>query len=135
VTYGFGVDGDLNAEWVEAVRQLCDPVFAAADVGFIAQVLATDTGPALLWEADAERFAARYPDSEIVESYGSSWPPPCIDYWTYIDAGQGRAQIAPEGWGLWQIDIDLSGDGASDGIAIAREFSRILRVAGPPGTA
>ncbi len=34
----------------------------------------------MLWEADPLRFAERYPDSGVVESYGPQWPAPCIDY-------------------------------------------------------
>src|SRR3712207_8830332 len=38
--------------------------------------------PALLWEAEPARFAARYPDIRIEDSYGDQWPDvSCIDYW------------------------------------------------------
>lgn len=125
------LSGDFGPEWVGAVRTLCDPVLDAANVGFIAQVQGGETGPALLWEASPEQFAARYPESDTVNSYGSSWPPPCIDYWVYVDAEQRRARFSIEGWNERDPEIDLSGDGHRDGLAIAREFVRILRVPGP----
>ena len=65
-------------------------VFDAADVGFVRQIQVRRSGEsafaslsemtgiaeevALLWEADPELFAERYPDSGIVESYGEQWP-------------------------------------------------------------
>ena len=56
---------------------LCDPVFEAADVGFVRQVQYAGPGyrrvDAMLWEADPEQFAARYPDSGVAESYGRQW--------------------------------------------------------------
>lgn len=127
--------GDFDAAWVQIVRTICDPIFDAADVGFIAQVHATDTGPALLWEAGPERFAAKYTDSDIAEYVAGiddwSSPADCVDYWVYVDARQQRAVFSVEGWDLPRWGIDLSGDGSRDGISIAREFARVLRVTGP----
>lgn len=123
---------DFDTDWVTTVRSLCDPVFDSANVRFVAQVMMRGTvADALLWEADPEQFAERYPDSQIVDSYGSQWPPPCIDYWVYVKAGEKRAQLCPEGSDELQIDVDLSGDGTRDGLAIGREFARILRVPEP----
>lgn len=116
------------------VRAACDPVFESADVGFLAQVMMReDTVDALLWEADPVRFAGRYPDSEVSEAYGSGWPPPCLDFWAYIRPAKPCAVLHPEGWGYREIEVLLTGDGADDGRAIAREFARILRVQGPAG--
>lgn len=124
--------GDFGADWVSIVRAVCDPVFESADVGFLAQVMMREgTADALLWEAEPARFAERYPDSEVVESYGSGWPPPCLDFWAYIRPAEPCAVLQPTGWGIGEIEVLLCGDGASDGIAIAREFARILRVPGP----
>ena len=119
----------FDAEWVETVRGRCDRVFQAADVGFVAQVMTSETGPALLWEADPKRFVERYPDSGVVESYGSSWPAPCLDYWVYVDVDRGRARLSTEGWNVHDIEVELSGEGHSDAETIVREFARILRVA------
>jgi hypothetical protein len=74
----------VDQAWIEAVCARCDPVFAAADVGFIRQIQKSSEGAALLWEADPQLFAARYPDRGIIESYGrDQWATvPCIDYWS-----------------------------------------------------
>jgi hypothetical protein len=76
----------------------------------------------------------RYPDSEIEDSYGSdSWPPHCIDYWIYVDANRRQARLAIEGWDEPEIEVKLTGDGHRDGLVIAREFARVLRVEAPTG--
>ena len=73
----------LDRSWAEGVCWVCDPGYTAADVGFARQI---HEGPrrgitALLWEADPQMFAERYPDSGIVESYGTQWPDvTCIDF-------------------------------------------------------
>ena len=124
------IDSTFGDEWVRAVRSVCDPVFASADVNFIAQVIRSPHGiGAILWEAEPGRYASRYPESGVVESYGSGWPPPCIDFWAYIDAIAQRALLRPEG--LDEISVDLVRDGLRDGLAIAREFARVLGVAAP----
>jgi hypothetical protein len=128
------VTGPFDRQWAVDVCAVCDPVFSAADVGFVRQPLpdyVSDVAPALLWEADPLRFAERYPDSGVVRSYGDQWPPPCIDYWVYVDAETGKARLSVEGWSLGQLPMDLTGDGARDGVALAEEFARILRVATP----
>lgn len=79
----------------------------AAEVGFVRQAQYADEAhqvvAALLWEADPIKFAARYPDSGIVETYGEdAWSGVhCIDYWGF------------------------------DGSAIADTFARILGVPSP----
>jgi hypothetical protein len=128
------VSGHFDAEWAVAVCAVCDPVFAAAAVGFVRQQLPDyggDVVPALLWEAEPARFAERYPDSGIVRSYGDQWPAPCIDYWVYVDAADGQARLSVEGWSLGQLSMGLTGDGPRDGLALAEAFARILRVPPP----
>ena len=114
------------------VRAKCDPVFDSAGVGFIAQVIIREEiVDALLWEAKPGPFAKRYPDSGLVESYGSSWPPPCVDFWAYIRPAVPCAVLIPDGWSHPEIVVELSGDGRSDGMAIGRAFASILRVPEP----
>jgi hypothetical protein len=124
----------FDKQWADAVCAACDPVFTAADVGFVRQPSSdygSDVVPALFWEAEPARFAQRYPDSGIVRSYGDQWPAPCIDYWVYVDAAAGQARLSVEGWSLGQLSMDLTGDGARDGLALAEAFARILRVPPP----
>jgi len=124
---------DFDASWASAVRAVCDPVFDAADAAFVAQVMMRDdVTDALLWEALPERFAARYPDSWAVESYGTGWPPPCLDFWVYVRADTRRAELRPDGVGE-DVVVALSGDGVTDGLTIAREFARMLGVPSPAG--
>ena len=112
---------------------VCDPVFAAAGAGFTRNAGTwSQEHPALLWEADPVRFAERYPDSGIESSYGDQWPPPCIDYWAYVDPVELVAELSTEGWSHASVVVRLTGDGATDGAALARAFAEILRV-GPPG--
>lgn len=82
----------------------------------------------MLWEADAELFAERYPDSGIVESYGDQWPAPCIDYWVYIESEKRQVRLSIEGWNFAYIDVPITGDATIDGRAIAAEFANILKV-------
>jgi hypothetical protein len=122
----------LDLTWRDAVRDVCEPVFASADVGFVWNRGSYDaTRPTLLWEANPERFAARYPDSGIERSYGEQWPPPCIDYWVYVDPATMVARLSVEGWNSRDQTIDLSGDGPSDGRLLATLFADILRVPKP----
>ena len=112
---------------------LCDPVFASAEVGFVRQIQRKPDGEvdALLWEADPELFAMRYPDSGTVESYGDRWPEVhCIDYWVYLDR-EGQARLSTEGWYDAQDVLALTGDGVADGVVIGTAMARILRVAAP----
>jgi hypothetical protein len=132
--YGRCVRGPFDTQWAVAVCAVCDPVFTAADVGFVRQQLpdyGSDAVPALLWEAEPARFAERYPDSGIVRTYGDQWPAPCIDYWVYVDAAAGTALLSVEGWSLGRESLDLTGDGARDGLVLAEAFARILRVPPP----
>jgi hypothetical protein len=122
----------LDRGWVDAMIAVCDPVYAAADVGFVRQISRDgDTVKAILWEAKPVEFARRYPDSGIVGSYGDQWPPPCIDYWVYLDAEAMEAQFSVEGWSGPDEVVPLSGDGEADGLAIASAMARILRVPPP----
>ena len=121
--------------WADAVGRVCDPVMARADVGFVRQVMTGDGGHvhALLWEAEPLRFAERYPDSRIVESYGDQWPPPCIDYWVYVDPRLSRAELSFEGWSEDPDDVGLTGHGALDGVTLGTVFARVLGVPPPSG--
>jgi hypothetical protein len=127
----------FDNQWVEEVCAHCDPVFDVAQVGFVRQVLPTDNATtavdALLWEADPVKFAARYPDSGIVESYGEKqWlEVHCIDYWVYVDHERSRCRMSVEGWNLPNLMIDLHGNSGLDGPAIADTFARILGVPSP----
>ena len=112
---------------------LCDPVFASAEVEFVRQIHRKPDGEvhALLWEADPALFAMRYPDSGIVESYGDQWADVhCIDYWVYLDI-EGQARLSTEGWQEVDDLLVLSGDGVADGVLIGTAIARILRVAAP----
>lgn len=126
----------FDRAWAEDVCGLCDPVFAAADVGFERQIHEERRHgvTALLWEADPQLFEKKYPDSGIAETYGDQWPDThCIDFWVYIDGRRRQARTSTEGWTAGQ-DVDalpLTGDGVEDGLAIGDVMARILRVAPP----
>lgn len=126
----------LDAEWVRLVCAHCDPVLEAADVGFERQISHEADGAvsAILWEADPQRFAAAYPDSGIVESYGEgAWPHvSCIDFWLYVDHERQRAVLSVEGWDLPEIGIDLAGSPGLHAASIAQVLARILGVGRPP---
>ena len=126
----------LDDAWADEVVRSCEPVFRAADVGFVHQVGYGDderrTVSALLWEAEPHRFAERYPDSGIVDSYGDQWPGVhCIDFWVYLEPDVGRARLSAEGWNLPQLHLDIRGIGSVDGADIADTFARILGVPSP----
>ena len=127
----------FDAKWAAEVSAACDLVFAAADVGFVRHA-ADDGSPdapvgAILWEADPARFAARYPDSGVVESYGTEhWDGVgCIDYWVYVHADEGLCSLSVEGWNLPEILVKVRGQGARDGMQVAAVFARILAVEWP----
>lgn len=122
----------IDLAWCDAVRAACDPVFLAADAGFVwNDLLRFSPGrPTLLWEADPQRFAARYPDSGVAESYGDQWPPPCLDYWVYVEPQEMTARLSTEGWAVPDPTLPLTGDGSRDGAALAARFAAILRVPG-----
>ena len=119
----------LDAAWVDGVCRACDPVFAAADVGFTHQAL----DDALLWEADPRRFAERYPDSGIVETYGEEqWPNVhCIDWWAYLEPASARIRISVEGWNLPELHLPIRGHAGWDGAHLADLFARLLGVRSP----
>jgi hypothetical protein len=124
----------FDRRWAEVVCGLCDPVFAAADVGFERQI-SEEPGlgvTAMLWEADPHLFEEKYPDSGIAESYGDQWPAPCIDFWVYVDGRRRQARTSTEGCADQDVDaLPLTGDGVKDGVAIGSVMACILRVSPP----
>jgi hypothetical protein len=127
----------LDHDWAVDVVSACDPVFQAADAGFVHQIGYGDehqhTVVSLLWEAEPARFAARYPESGIVESYGEDqWPGVhCIDFWVYLEPEARRCRLSVEGWNLPDLHLELRGVGAVDGVHLADTFARILGVTSP----
>ena len=127
----------LDESWAIDVSRMCDPVFEAADVGFVRQPLPTGPGhvvDALLWEADPQRFVGRYPDSGLVDAYGGAEQfagVHCVDFWVYVERDTGRCRLSVEGWNLPELWLELRGHGAADGAAIADTFARILGVPSP----
>lgn len=124
----------VNVAWRDAVRAACEPVFAAADAEFQwnGWVAFDAEHPALLRDAEPARFAARYPDSRIEDSYGDEWPGvSCIDYWIYVDPLTMTARVSVEGWNRPDETVDLTGDGRVDGRRLVSEFAQILGVALP----
>ncbi|MEP6855899.1 MAG: hypothetical protein ABJA33_10555 [Pedococcus sp.] len=124
----------LDEAWVQSVCAVCDPICESAHVGFVRQVSMDACGEtaALLWEADPLLFLDRYPDSRIDESYGQDqWPPPCIDYWIYVDAESREARFSVEGLEPDNVLVQLTGNGLQDGRALGDVLARILRVAAP----
>ena len=122
---------DFDDDWSAAVCAVLDALFLRTAAGF------SRTAPArprpgvvedLLWEADPVRFAERYPESGVVESYGGQWPPTCIDYWVYVDAPTRRAVLSTEGWGVEPPTVELTGRGALDAARLASVLGKILSV-------
>lgn len=126
-----------SQEWVEQVVRECDRVFAAADVGFLRQEMpeSGDVGAvvrSVLWEADAELFDAKYPGAGMRASYGEQqWPPPCIDYWLYLDEWPENARISVEGWGFPEVVLRLHGHPGFDAMSISAVFAKVLEVPMP----
>ncbi len=121
----------------DSVRRWCDPAFEAADCDFrwnsSAYYFSADgLVEAMLWEAEPRRFALRYPDSGVIEAWGEdSWPPPCIDYWVYVDPLARTAELSVEGWGERAATLRMSGDGDADGRLRATRFAELLLVTPP----
>jgi hypothetical protein len=122
----------LDEDWYGRVRAWCDPVFDAAEWGFVASA----HNEALLWEADPAKFAARYPESRVIEAYGGDLADVhCIDFWIYMDR-PGYARLSPDGWDLPELHVPLLGWAEADGRSLAAVIGRILGVAvaePPPG--
>jgi hypothetical protein len=123
----------VDLTWRDAVRAVCEPVLASVDVGFAwnDSVVFDREHPALLWEADPGRFVARHPDCGLEEGYGELWPPPCIDYWIYVDPVEMTARLSTEGWSRRDETVGLTGDGSQDGRVLADKLGAVLGV-GPP---
>ena len=116
----------FDQAWASAVVAACDPVFDAAAAGFVRQTMSDEEGQAsaLLWEAEPLRFVERFPDRHIEESYGSQWPAPCLDWWVYIEGSNARLSV--EGGTDDQVLVLLTGDGQTDGQALADAFTNLL---------
>ena len=121
----------FDDDWSATVCSVLDRLFQNASAGF------SRTAPKqpqngfvedMLWEADPLRFAERYPNSAVIDSYGGQWPPPCIDYWIYIDGPARRALISTEGWSAEQQAVDLTGHGDDDAQRIGEVLGGILSV-------
>lgn len=124
----------FDPEWSAIVCGRLDALFESTDAGFSRSLpLEPVSGRVenFLWEADALRFAERFPDSGVVESYGDQWPAPCIDYWVYIDEGSRTATLSVEGWNFDCEEIALSGDGPHDAERLHRAMASFLQQAPP----
>ena len=121
----------FDDDWSTTVCTVLDDLFLRARAGFSRAAPARPRDGVvgdLLWEADPARFLERYPDSDVVESYGGLWPPPCIDYWVYVDVPSHVAQLSTEGWGGEPRTVELSGSGAVDAGRLAAALGEILSV-------
>lgn len=121
----------LGRAWVDAVIVHLQPVFDAADVGFECNQV---NESAMLWEADPRQFAERYPDSDIIATYGvDQWPSVhCIDFWFYLDRGaEGEVLVSFEGWHSAHGPVAVTGDPDIDGSALAQMLSTHLRLDRP----
>jgi len=122
----------FDRAWADEVVSVCDPVFAAADVGFGSTVYLGETGQVdvIFWMANPERFLQAYPDSGVDEMYGPAWPHEVadIDFTVKVDAARRLILIDAEPWNLTTILIREAGDGEIDGINLARIFARLLGV-------
>lgn len=120
----------FEPEWSLIVSRRLDALFDSTNAGFSRsspQQPTTGLVGDMLWEADPIRFAERFPDSGVVESYGDQWPAPCIDYWVYIDVEARMATLSTEGWDFDRQKIALSGSGAQDADRLHEHLSRILQ--------
>lgn len=127
----------LDGPWAAVVFELCDAVFRNAGVGFVGrQVAGKSPVTAFLWEADPRQFIEKYPDSDLIESYGEeNWPGvPCIDYWVYVEPEHQRLRVSVEGWSLDEFFVEATGHAARDGHALASVLARILQVPWPLAT-
>lgn len=119
----------FDPDWSQIVCGRLGTVFESADAGFIRSLpkrSQAGTVDDMLWEADPKRFAERYPDSGIVESYGPQWPPHCIDYWIYVDVESRRATLSTEGMVAEPSEIELSGNGVQDANRLGMALDQIL---------
>lgn len=107
----------FEVKWLAIVCGRLDCLFEATGAGFSRSMPGEPVDEQvgdMLWEADPMRFAERYPESWIVESYGDQWPAPCIDYWIYIDVDSRRATFSIEGFDVDPESVALTGDGSQD---------------------
>jgi hypothetical protein len=81
-----------------------------------------------------EVCAACEPDSGIERSYGEQWPPPCLDYWVYVDPETRQARLSVEGWGTPDQTLGLRGVASVDGRLLSTAFAAVLRMPHPDHT-
>jgi hypothetical protein len=95
-----------------------------------------DAGTSVLFEADAESFVHTHPGLGIEESYGSGWPPPCLDLWVSFDRHGDPTQITFEVFDLlaWTASEDpelhdrlnTMDDPADHAAAVGEAVGRVL---------
>lgn len=75
---------------------------------FSAVTTAEEGGSDILFETEPESFLQAYPDCGIDESYGSGWPPECLDLWLRFDPGGDPVEISFEIFDLlaWSASSD-----------------------------
>ncbi|MDF8265597.1 hypothetical protein [Luteipulveratus flavus] len=121
----------FDQAWIRAVKSRCDETLQRADVGFTAQDIHDEHGAvtAIMWQANPQRYAERYPDSAIVDSYGSQWPEVRdINCTLKLDESPHAVGLAIEGWGLPEVFVRVDQRGDRDGVQIANLLSRIFAV-------
>lgn len=117
----------FDDDWQPVVCRHLDALFDDAGAGFSRSSEAKNGQVEdMLWETDPISFAERYPDSGIEESYGSQWPPHCIDFWIYVDVNRRLARLSTEGLHARFDKIPLTGRSDVDARAIGEVVAPIL---------
>lgn len=126
-----GMTSRFDDDWMAVVCGRLDRVFEEANAGFVRSApQGAPGGPvdSLLWEADAESFLARYPDSGIREAYGDQWPPPCIDHWVYVSPTSTQADLSLEGCDPEFTSLPITGNADEDSDRIAHAIAKALDI-------
>lgn len=120
----------LDRRWVHAVVSHLQPVFDADGSGWSFHGVA-DPPVSLLWEASPTAFVARHPEARIEESYGCPAEEiPCLDFWFYLEPD--AIHLSWEGYPLRESPLVPTGDGDTDGRALATRLAHHLRLSVPP---
>lgn len=95
-----------------------------------------DAEVAVLFEAEPESFVRTNPGLGIEDSYGTQWPPPCLDLWVKFDRHGEAVEISFEVFDLlaWaaSADPELHGrlgsvdDPAAHAVAVGEALGRVL---------